>query len=142
MRIALDIGGTLTKYPKILKRFVAAAQATNDFYVITDMLDRAMVLDLIERNELHWFIPPDRVLLADYAAHGEACKVVLLREHAIDVLIDDHMGYLVWPWPTPAPLRLFVMPDPRLPYVAAGWKRRESDEAFGQCAYEREMDQS
>jgi hypothetical protein len=134
MRFAFDIGGTFSKYPKPFRHMVATLQANHDIFIITDMPERTKVVELLDRNELRWYVPDANILLADYATYGEACKAVLLREHSIDVLVDDHMGYLAWPWPTPAPLRLLVMPDPRRPYCCPSWVAGDG-ETFGRAAF-------
>lgn len=135
MKIAIDIGGVISKYPDALREIVGALQwsasCRHEVHVITDMPPVKDVVELLRRNNFHF--RPERVHFADHGTYGEACKAVLLRDLQIDVLIDDHPGYLVWPWPTPAPLRLRVEPDPYRPYWHPGWKCGGGD--FGRRVY-------
>ena len=134
MKIAFDIGGVLSKFPGHFSPIVRQLGERYEIHVITDMHDREEVARQLRVNG---FSPPinlENVHIADYAAHGEAAKAVILRERVIDVLVDDFPGYLVWPWPTPAPLRLQVMPDPRRPYWHRTWDSgTESD--FGRMVF-------
>jgi hypothetical protein len=120
MRIAVDIGGVISKYPEEFEHMMRAfRRANHDVFVVTDMHDKSQVVETLAANAVE--IKPEFIYCADYEKYGDACKAVLLRELRIDVLFDDHPGYLVWPWPTPAPLRLRVEPDPRMPYWAKTW---------------------
>ena len=134
MKIAIDIGGVISKYPDIfreLNRALRVRAGTIEVHVVTDMHPIEGVLKTLEDNDID--VSPWRVHVADYGRHGDACKAVLLRDLQIDVFIDDHPGYLVWPWPTPAPLRLRVEPDPYRPYWHPGWKCEGGD--FGRRVY-------
>jgi hypothetical protein len=132
MKIAFDIGGVLSKFPSEIGQMMTAfAWNYDDVYVITDQHPKDEVFSVLKSNQVH--VLPDNVLCSDYEKHGDACKAVLLREHGIDILVDDHPGYLVWPWPTPAPLRLRVEPDPRRPYWHPSWKQDGGD--FGRRVF-------
>lgn len=120
MRYAFDIGGVLSKYPAECVDLVREIPIC-DLYIITDM-ERASALQSLYDNKLDYFFYPHNVLSADYQTYGDAAKAILMREYKIDVMIDDHMGYLVWPFSEPAPLRLLVMPDCRRPYYDPDWK--------------------
>jgi hypothetical protein len=135
VKLAIDIGGVLSKYPYAIKSLIVAVSRSgrgDSVYILTDM-KRDDAIKLLEVNSIvPRLVPPEHVLCADYDRHGDAAKAVLMREHQVDVLIDDHMGYLVWPWASIAPLRLAVMPDPRRPYNCNSWIT-EGD--FGRHAY-------
>jgi hypothetical protein len=141
MKVAFDIGGVLSKFPETFRAMVAALISGGaEVLVLTDMHDRPAMLDMLGRNGV---VPPVReadVHVADYARHGEACKAILVRDLGIDVLIDDHGGYLAWPWATPAPVRLLVTPDPRRPYYAPGWETGGAEGDFGRRAFLDEDD--
>jgi hypothetical protein len=125
MKVAFDIGGVLSKFPETFRAMVAALISGGaEVLVLTDMHDR-------READVH---------VADYARHGEACKAILVRDLGIDVLIDDHGGYLAWPWATPAPVRLLVTPDPRRPYYAPGWETGGAEGDFGRRAFLDEDD--
>lgn len=136
LRVAFDIGGVLSKYPDTCRALVMALDSGGvEVHVITDMHDRPQMLHMLVRNG---FVPPiaeDHVHTADYAQHGEACKAVLVRELGIDVLIDDFPGYVAWPWPTPAPMRLLTTPDSRRPYYAPTWETCGNEGDFGRRCY-------
>lgn len=134
MRIAIDIGGCLSKYPHLFQEIIRTLRG--DFYrhsvhLITDAHPRQEVLDTLSKN--HFWFAPECVHVADHAQYGDACKAVILRDLGIEIFIDDHPGYLVWPWPTPAPLRLRVEPDPYRPYWHPTWVCEGGD--FGRRVY-------
>lgn len=136
MRIAIDIGGVLSKYPWEIKSIIKAmSDAGHIVYLLTDM-DRGSASLVLEENQIvPHLVKSDAVLCADFHRHGEAAKAVVVREQMIDVLIDDHPGYLVWPWDSMAPLRLAVMPDPRRAYNSNSWI---SSGEFGRAWYRGE----
>ena len=123
MKIALDIGGVISKYPDEFKRLAESFLfSQNEVFVITDMHDKAEVRQTLDMNGFGC-IPDDHVYCADYTTHGELCKAVLLKELRIDILIDDFPGYVQWDSSLgPAPIRLFVAPDPFRPYWHPEWK--------------------
>jgi hypothetical protein len=117
VRIAFDIGGVISKYPEILLPLIRCLVAGGAaVHVVTDMPDRGAVMRLLADNDVS--IPPERVHLADYNTWGEGCKAEVMREISADILIDDHLGYLV---ADGCPVRLFVVPDPDRPYHAPNW---------------------
>ncbi len=124
MRIAFDVGGVLSKYPSIFKPLLAAlhlGRSDVEVFIISDMHPVEKVIDMLERNKVCFY--KHRVRSADYKTHGELCKAMLCMELEIDILIDDHPGYVAVPG-TP-PVRLLVMPDPNLPYYASNKSREE-----------------
>lgn len=136
MKIAFDVGGVLSKYPQVFRPLleVLAESFGVEVYVVSDMHPETKIIDMLTLNDLYRFV--DFVRSADYKTHGEMCKAVLCRELGIDLLIDDHMGYLATPG---KPLvRLLVMPDPTLPYYATAvepgdphWNTDGSEGDFG-----------
>lgn len=128
LRIAFDIGGVLSKYPEYFRALTTALVASPliELFVITDMNDRAQTLRWLADNGFD-SIPQENVLNADYHEYGELCKAVALEEHAIDIHIDDHMGYLT----EGCPIRLFLMPSPELPYYHETWETSGSEGDFG-----------
>jgi hypothetical protein len=128
MRIAFDIGGVLSKYPDVFRPLLSVLHETEvKVWVISDMHPVEKVIDWLDRNRMTCY--RDRVRSADYQTHGENCKAILCEELGIDILIDDHMGYLAQ---IGSPrVRLLVMPDPSLPYYADSWKTDGSEGDFG-----------
>ncbi len=122
MKIAFDIGGVLSAYPDEFRAMALTLGLQHALYVITDMHPHEKSIRVLTENHLIPPFNPARVLSADYERYGNAAKAVILRDLGIDVLIDDFAGYLVWPWETPAPIRLHVCPDPRRPYWHDTWK--------------------
>lgn len=134
MRLAIDIGGAISKYPDMFRTIMEAIQASPEkieVHVITDAHPWHEVTKTLETNNI--FVLPYRVHVAEYDRYGDACKAMILRDFGIDVFIDDHPGYLVWPWPSPAPLRLRVEPDPYRPYWHPTWQCGGGD--FGRRVY-------
>lgn len=136
LKIAFDIGGVLSKYPERFRRMAIALLASPDVevHVITDMHDRAYLLETLRSNGFG-FIPEHRVHNADYVGHGEMCKAIILRDLGIDILIDDFGGYTAWDSTFgPAPIRCLVQPDPFRPYWSESW-RTGDDHQFGRRVY-------
>lgn len=128
LRVGFDIGGLISKYPDIFRPYIAALVAGGvEVFVITDMPDHAAVVRLLDENGFG-MIEPERVLVADYNAHGELCKAVLLKRHRISIFHDDHPGYLT---EDVCPVRLLAMPDPRRAYYAPEWRTGDDAADFG-----------
>lgn len=138
MKIAFDIGGVLSKYPDVfrplLKRLLLPSAAISlweseliEVYVISDIKPHAKAVAFCYDNGFD--VPLKNIVCADYQAHGENCKAVLCAELEIDILVDDHMGYVCAP--DSPPVRLLVMPDPSRPYYADDWKTDGSEGVFG-----------
>lgn len=148
MRIAFDIGGVLSKYPDEFKTMMGefvTEYSTTDIYIITDQHPKDKVVKILNDNGFRVYsgnryfdegtlILEENIYCADYEKYGDMCKPVLCRNLKIDILIDDHMGYLGWDssWGK-APLRLLVMPDARRPYWHEDWKQDGGD--FGRRVY-------
>lgn len=139
MKVAFDIGGVLSKYPVLFRKMCLALTVGDiEVYVITDMHDRVKTLAMLEENGFG-FIPEHRVLNSDYAKYGDMCKAVLLKEHQIDMIIDDFPGYVQWDSSFgPAPVRLLSQPDPYMPYWAEDWKTDPADGDFGRRVFTKE----
>ncbi|MEI6297208.1 MAG: hypothetical protein WCO84_06260 [bacterium] len=121
MRLCLDIGGVISKYPDQFKKLLLLFPS-NDIFVITDMHKKEEVLQMLENNGFG-FIPENNIYCADYKSKGEFCKALLLKELKIDIFIDDFGGYLQWDSILgDAPIRLLVVPDGFKPYWAPEWK--------------------
>jgi hypothetical protein len=139
MKVAFDVGGVLTRYPRECRELIACLlQGGHEVFVVTDMPDRDKVVAALVAND---FTDPrllGNVVLARHSRHGDACKAVVLLDLGIDVLVDDHLGYLGWPWPTRAPLRLLVVPDPRRAYYGETWRGEVVE--WAQVYYRRDQD--
>lgn len=132
LKVAFDIGGVLSKFPHQFRPLVAdLVDRGHDVHVITDMHDMDEILRHLGMNGFVPPIRPENVHSADYKAHGEGCKAVLLRDLEIEMFVDDFPGYVAWPFETPAPLRLQVAPDPRRTYWHPDWALPEGTPDWG-----------
>ncbi len=133
MKIAFDIGGVLSKYPDVFRPLVEALLALRPFgappevWVISDMKPHEKAVAFCHDNG--FFVPPERVICADYATHGENCKAMLCEQLGIDILVDDFHSYVCTVGKPP--VRLLVMPDPSRDYYAPEWKTDGSEGNFG-----------
>lgn len=138
MKIAFDIGGVLSKYPDIFRPLVerlllapavisVRENGSVDVHVISDMKPHEKAVAYCHDNG--FLVPPERIHCADYEADGEACKALLCASLGIDILVDDHGGYVCTPGSPP--VRLLVMPDPSRPYYDDDWKTDGSEGNFG-----------
>ena len=126
IRISFDIGGVLSKCPHVFRPMVNALVAGGaDVYVITDMHDHAQSVLFVRGNG--YDIDDDRILNADYTAHGEMCKAMVIEAHGIDLHIDDFPGYLA----NNACVNLLVWPQPREPYYHDDFVTDGSEGDFG-----------
>lgn len=132
MKIAFDIGGVISKYPKQFKEIcLALFNSGIEIYIITDMHDRDKILDSLNKNGFG-FISSSNIYSANYEKHGEMCKSILLKELGIDLMIDDFPGYLTWDSKLGnAPIRLQVMPDGFNSYWHESWITDDADGDFG-----------
>ena len=126
LRISFDIGGVLSKRPDVFRPMVAALQAGGaEVFVITDMHDHAQSVRFVRDNG--YDIPSEHILNADFSAHGEDCKRVVIEAHGIMLHIDDFPGYLAHS----ACVGLLVWPDPSRPYYADEFVTDGSEGSFG-----------
>jgi hypothetical protein len=134
LRIAFDIGGVLSKYPKEFKSLYRSLIFDgHEIFVITDMHDKVEVINQLNENQMGP-LNSSNIHCADYQKHGELCKAVLLRDLKIDMFFDDFIGYVQWPSEFgPAPIRMLVMPDGFRPYWHSEWKCSGPD--FGRRVY-------
>lgn len=136
IRVALDIGGVISKYPDELRALARTIiMGGGEIHVITDMQDRADVLAQLVINGFD-FIDRAHVHCADYKTHGEGCKAELLAALKIDIILDDFIGYVA---AGGAPIRCLVMPDAHLPYWHPTWKAGKADGAsdFGRRTWRK-----
>lgn len=141
LRIAFDIGGVISKYPEIFQKLLTQLSFGDyiedvELYIITDMHPLDKVKETLYINGFAGYFNENRILVADYAKHGEAAKAVLCKEHKIDIFIDDFIGYVADPGAT---IRLLIMPDSKLPYWSDSWKTTEACD-FGRRKYHDDKD--
>lgn len=118
LRVALDIGGVMSKYPDVIRAFARALLDGGALiYVITDMPRHDEVMQMLATNDFG-FIQAEYVHCADYKAYGEGCKAELLAALEIDLVLDDCLGYMAIPGRT---VRCLVMPDATQPYWHPTW---------------------
>ena len=126
MKIAFDIGGVLSKYPHVFRPMVKALQAGGaEVFVLTDMHDHEQSVRFVQENGYN--IPSDHILNSDYNTYGERCKEVVIREHEIDLHIDDFPGYCAHT----SCVSLLVWPNPDLPYYHDDFVTDGSEGMFG-----------
>lgn len=126
MRIGIDIGGVLSKYPDIFRTLMTELKKTNiEVFVVSDMHDKPKMNAMLQMNGIP--VEPDHVISADYKEHGELCKAVVCEQLGIDVMIDDFIGYVA----TGPSVRLLVMPRPEADYYHESWKTDGSEGDFG-----------
>ena len=147
IKIAFDIGGVLSKYPKEFKQIIKCLHMGNldnlrfsteelvEIHIISDIKPKEKATKFVHDNG--FAIPYNRIHVADYEKYGENCKAVLCEELGIDIMIDDHMGYLNEPGKPP--VRLLVMPDQYKPYYHDSWKTDGSEGDFGRNKYSEEI---
>lgn len=134
MKIAIDIGGVISKYPKQFRNFVEGCTGSSiDIYIISDMHDTEKIYDMLVKNDI--LVDREKIFSADYNRYGEGCKAELCRELGIDILIDDFVGYVSLPGMPP--VRLLVMPDAALPYYHEKWKTDGSEGDFGRRTHRK-----
>lgn len=125
MKIALDIGGVISKYPTAFKMLIALPAV--EVHIISDIHPVEKIISMLALNDI--FMSPGRVHSADYITHGENCKAVLCAQLGITFMVDDFMAYVADP--VPGTVRLLVMPDTSLPYYAGEWKTDGTEGDFG-----------
>ena len=121
MKLAVDIGGCISKYPEQFRWLIISLGVNWEIFIITDMHDKVEVMKQLKDNKID--VLENHVYCADYAKYGEMCKAVLLKELEIDMFIDDFIGYTM-AWDSsfgPAPIRLLVCPDATMPYWSNQW---------------------
>jgi len=111
-KISFDIGGVLSKYPNKFRKLITALSTSEnvEMYVITDIPQHERAVKLVQDNG--FAISAERVLCANYDLYGEHCKSVLIKEHNIDMHIDDFLGYVA----NFDCINLLVCPNPNEPY--------------------------
>ena len=139
MRIAFDIGGVLSKYPKIFMSMIKAFDRNNyrtrkdsylyiEMFIITDMHNLSEIKEALQLNDLYQYIPEGNVYSADFEKYGEACKAVLLKQLKMDLFFDDFPAYVSEGDET---CRCLVMPNLKKPYYDDDWKTPNSVGDFG-----------
>ena len=126
MKIGIDVGGVISKYPSLFKTLIKELSKTKiEVFIISDMHPISKITDMLALNGIE--LPAGRVISADYQTHGELCKSVVCKELGIDILIDDFIGYVA----EGEHLRLLAMPNPKMPYYSDDWKTDGSEGNFG-----------
>jgi len=111
MKLAFDIGGVLGKYPTVFLPLISTLHDGGaEVFVLTDILDKQVAQEQLNRYGYSFL--PEKILCADFERYGERCKSVLIKEHGIDLLVDDHPGYCA----DSGCVSLFVWPDPHVSY--------------------------
>lgn len=125
MKIAFDLGGVLSKHKEIRALYITLFSCNDNVYIISDISPKEKLLGILKLNNIS--CNPHHVFTADYKKYGENCKKVICEELGIDILIDDHMGYLV----QGNYVRLLVMPDASKAYFSDEWKTDGTEGDFG-----------
>ena len=118
MKIAFDIGGVISRYPKqMLEMMTALIKGGTEVHIITDMNQQDAlttckenkILDIINRKNIH---------SADWSANGDKCKTEICENIGIDILIDDRPDYCA----QGNFIGLVLSPRPDTQYYAPTWK--------------------
>lgn len=126
LRISFDIGGVLSKRPDVFRPLVKhLIDGGAEVFVITDMHLHEQSVKFVQGNG--YDIPAERILNADYKAHGEDCKAQVVKANNIDIHIDDFPGYCA----NDTCVNLFVWPDPSRPYFADDFVTDGTEGDFG-----------
>lgn len=126
MKIGFDVGGVLSKHPKLKSLFNSLSKIPGvEVYVISDMHPKEAITNMLSMNNLDF--KHENVFSADYVTHGEQCKKVICEEIGIDIMIDDFIGYVAGG----KHIRLLVMPDPDEDYYSEDWKTDGKEGNFG-----------
>lgn len=131
LRVSLDIGGVLSKYPSQFRALARALAASPEveLFVITDMHDHEQSVRFVHDNGFD-MIPAERIHNSDYTEYGENCKAQMIEELDIDIHIDDFPGYCAHT----SCVSLLVFPNPHEPYYADEWKTEGNEGSFGRRA--------
>lgn len=118
-KIGFDIGGVISKHTGIIGAMMETFRQSESWevYIVTDM-PRNTADDVLKRNNI--LCEPEKLLCADWTYEEEMCKANIIEKHGLDVLVDDHLAYLV---SSKIPLGLLVVPRPELPYNSKEWKK-------------------
>lgn len=120
LKIAFDIGGVLSKYPREMKALLRTLQRGGaDLWVMTDMNPKKAV-ELCRLNDIP--VPDEQIISVDWAKDGELSKANACMGYGIDILIDDYLPYLC----AGDFIGLCVAPRPGMPYEAPEWQTIES----------------
>ena len=121
MKIGLDIGGVISKYPQEFRDFLNNLNA--EFYVISDMHPKSEILKVLQDNDFLDKVKEENIYSADYEKYGNFAKAILIKELGIQMFIDDFDGYLQWDSSFgPQPILLKVQPDGFKSYWHDDWK--------------------
>lgn len=126
MKIAVDVGGVISKYPIEFKTIFNVLVSTNiEIYIMSDMHPKQKIIDMLKMNDFH--IDESKIISADYQTHGENCKAIECEKLGIDILIDDFIGYVA----SGKHIRMLVMPNPDKDYYDESWKTDGTEGNFG-----------
>lgn len=116
MRVAFDIGGTISRYPNEMKAMMIAFMAGGvEVHIMTDINPKDAT-KLIIANGLD-FVPANHVHSCDWSTYGDLCKTQMMEQLGIDVLIDDRPDYCA----AGNFIGLVVSPRPAVPYYHKSW---------------------
>jgi hypothetical protein len=126
VKIGIDIGGVISKYPDFFRKFIDQLIPTDiEIYIVSDMHDKDKMIRMLNMNGI--CVPDERVISANYAEYGEHCKTKVCEDLGLDVLIDDFIGYVA----NGKHMRLLVMPNADEPYYHDSWKTDGGEGDFG-----------
>ena len=110
MKISFDLGGVVTKYPKIFVAIIKALQKSEEIevFILSDMkLKKSKAI--LDKVGLEF--SDENVFSADWERYGEECKAIIIRKEQIDLHIDDLPSYC-----QSSAISLMVWPNNQLPY--------------------------
>jgi hypothetical protein len=96
-----------------------------EVFVITDMHEHEQAVRFVQGNGYN--IPSDHILNSDYNTFGEGCKEETIKQHGIQLHVDDFPGYCAHA----ECVSLFVWPNPNRPYYDDDFKTDGAEGNFG-----------
>jgi hypothetical protein len=122
MKIGIDIGGVISRYPSQMMMLIDTFNATgHQVYILTDMAYDDAVGALRE-NGFGDFIGASRIISCDWPKHGDLCKTIKAEELGLDILIDDRPDYLASGYF----IGLCLSPRPNVPYYHPSWVNKST----------------
>lgn len=119
MRVAFDIGGLISRYPKEMKRLMEAlSDGGVEVHIVTDM-NAGDAWNACVNNGLDLLVDPRRVHSCDWSQHGDLCKTEMMERMGIDILIDDRPDYCA----SGKFIGLVLSPRPHIDYYHRSWNK-------------------
>jgi phosphoglycolate phosphatase-like HAD superfamily hydrolase len=80
MRIGIDIGGVLSKFPEEYKALIKSLVTDHEVFIVTDM-SYDVALKVCQNNNILDYISEKNILCADWAADQDNCKAKIYQKY-------------------------------------------------------------